>query len=113
MRRYRVTTLLLALPALSLASSANFLDYRDYLMAGTPEALAIADLNHDGIPDAVVATGNGTQVLMGAAGGSFRPAVTVDRNFATALAIADFNNDGNPDIVAAILTNGSQLEILL
>src|SRR5580704_17730223 len=85
-------------PLLAMAGSVKFLNYRDYLVIGTPEAIAIADVNNDGIPDAVAATGNGTQVLLGGGDGGFANPILISSVFSTALAVADFNNDGKPDI---------------
>ena len=109
MQKILIGILSLTLPSLSMASSAAFLDYRDYFLAGTPEAIAIADINKDGIPDAVVGTFGGTQVLLGKGDGTFRTPTTIAHTSVLALAVADFNNDGKPDIVATTLTNGTQL----
>ncbi len=113
MQKTIVAVLCLALPHLSLAESAKFLDYHDYLLPGTPEAVAIADVNRDGIPDAVVGTSGGTQVLLGQGNGTFRPPSTVASSFVRALAVADFNNDGKPDIAATVLTNGTEITLAL
>ncbi|HTZ98378.1 MAG TPA: choice-of-anchor tandem repeat GloVer-containing protein [Terriglobales bacterium] len=71
--------------------------------------VAVADLNHDGKPDLVVANnctnrGNcdGTiGVLLGNGDGTFQPAITYSSAGynAESLMIADVNNDGKPDVV--------------
>lgn len=93
------------------AGTANFRDFRNYLVGGTPEAAAVADVNKDGIPDVIVATFGGAAVLLGRNHGLYDGAVMVGRSAELSLAVADFNNDGNPDIAATILTNGTQISL--
>jgi hypothetical protein len=69
-----------------------------------PSALAVADVNGDGIPDLVVADGgsNTVSVLLGHGDATFQAA----RDFATgkvplAVAVADLDGDGKPDLVVA------------
>ena len=79
-----------------------------------PRAVAIADLNRDGIPDILVANqcsdsqscaalgSNGSvAVLLGQGNGIFGPAQTFDSGgvSASSLATADVNGDGKPDIL--------------
>ena len=113
MRKFGMSVALLVFLAADLAASAKFLDYRDYLVAGTPTAVAVADVNNDGIPDAIVGTAGGTNVLLGHRDGSFSAPISVARSGVWALAVADFNNDGKMDIAATILTNGTQLTLAL
>jgi hypothetical protein len=71
-------------------------------------SLAVADLNGDGKPDFVVATGEtapvsgqGTVgVLLGNGDGTFQPALTYASGgeYALSVAVADLNGDGKPDI---------------
>ena len=74
-----------------------------------PSAIAVGDLNGDGIPDMAISTG-GTlaatpsgyelAVLIGNGDGTFKPAVFYPTDFGPAgLAIADMNGDGKPDII--------------
>jgi len=113
MLKLRVAVVSLALPTLGLASTAKFLDYRDYLLAGTPQALAIADVNRDGIADLVVGTAGGIQVLLGRGDGTFRPPLTVGNTSVLALVVGDFNNDGVPDIAATLLSKGTHIVLAL
>jgi len=67
-----------------------------------PTALAIADMNHDGIPDLVVEAGSNVYSMKNDGSGKFtnKSNVGVSRNMA-GLTIADFNGDGNPDVATA------------
>jgi hypothetical protein len=66
-------------------------------------ALAVADVNRDGIPDIVTASYNtGTiSILLGNGGGTFQSPRTYATNASSLLLveIADFNGDGKPDLV--------------
>lgn len=68
--------------------------------------LAVADVNHDGKPDLVIANagagGYALAVLLGNGDGTFQPAVTYDSAGAIpdAIAIVDVNSDGKPDLLA-------------
>ncbi len=82
-----------------------------------PGSIAIADVNHDGKPDIIVAnTGDETiSVLLGDGKGHFTPAP--GSPFACGkgpndIAVADMNGDGNPDLVIAN-TGTPYLTILL
>jgi uncharacterized membrane protein len=90
-------------------------------------SVAVADVNGDGKPDALVAhgcdasgdCGNGTVgVLLGNGDGTFESAVTYNSGGllgggATSVAVADVNEDGKPDLLVAnscastICTNGT------
>lgn len=81
-----------------------------YVGLGTgPTAVAIGDLNEDGIPDLAVARrGTVVSVLLGEGNGSFEAAL----NFGvgpgpSSVAIGDLNRDGKPDLAVAI--NGSSI----
>jgi hypothetical protein len=70
----------------------------------SPNAVKLADLNGDGIPDLIVANGGGNDVLVypGLADGRFGPAYSF---FAgtdpVSVTVADLNGDGHPDLVVA------------
>lgn len=80
--------------------------------AGGANSIVVADLNGDGKPDLVIATGcssfgcnGGVGVLFGNGDGTFQAAQTLGTGFSYmfAVAVADVNGDGKPDIIA---TNG-------
>ncbi len=80
-------------------------------------AVAVADVNGDGIPDLIVANltlgPDGVSVLLGNADGTFQPAVNYNTGSAPcAMAIADFNGDGYPDI-AVVDEDSDTVTILL
>lgn len=73
-------------------------------------AFAIADVNHDGKPDLIVADYDGVagddgtiSVLLGNGNGTFgSPEDTVSAGpDPVSIAVADINNDGNPDVIVA------------
>lgn len=64
-----------------------------------PSAVAIADLNGDGIPDVVAAGPGGVDAFLGKGDGTFQAGVrSVTSIPITDIAIADFNGDGRPDV---------------
>ena len=71
--------------------------------AGTvPNAVAIDDVNRDGIRDLVIANGGSSSVsvLLGTGAGSFGPPVELPVGGPSyTLALDDVNGDGNPDLV--------------
>ena len=79
------------------------------------DAIAIADMNGDGIPDLVVAdcgansqncAGGGVGVLLGVGDGTFGTAiVTTLITGATSVAVADLNGDGKPDVIVGTGSN--------
>ena len=121
---FRFSRLTLVLFVTPLVPSTAFAQYNPGLVAtravpvgGAPLGVATADLNHDGIPDAVIADGStstvdsggvrhttihGIAILLGTSGGGYRPPAhssTIDS--ASFVAIADINGDGNPDVITA------------
>ena len=67
-------------------------------------SVAVADLNHDGIPDLVTAnTGSDdVSVLVGRGNGTFAAEQSVAVGVRpVAVAVADLNHDGIPDLVTA------------
>ena len=69
-----------------------------------PSAVAVADLNHDGLPDLVTtnANSNDVSVLLGHGDGTFAAPQRVTVGiFPQSVAVADLNHDGLPDLVTA------------
>jgi hypothetical protein len=76
----------------------------------SPFAPQLADVNGDGLLDAVVANyaDDGFNVLLGTAGGRFAPAVQyLAGKSATAIAIADLDGDGWLDLAVAGIRSGT------
>jgi hypothetical protein len=99
----------------SATSPGTFLAAGTFPAGAQPQAVRIADVNGDGLPDIVVAnlgpgadgTGSpGVSVLLqdGAHPGSFLAAVTyATQAQAVDVAVGDLNSDGKPDLVVANL----------
>jgi Ca2+-binding RTX toxin-like protein len=90
----------------------------------SPNAIAVGDVNNDGLPDIVIADGNGeVSVMLGNGDGTFTAPQTFQVNAATlpntaayGVALADLNGDGNLDIVVADTysnVNYGRVEVLL
>jgi hypothetical protein len=95
----------------------------DYASGGDgAAAIAVADFNHDGIPDLVVANsgslnnhgqGGNVSVMLGNGDGSFQPAVNYTAGLSPfALTVADFNGDGIVDLAIAYLLS-TDVSVLL
>ncbi|MEO8426018.1 MAG: FG-GAP-like repeat-containing protein, partial [Verrucomicrobiota bacterium] len=75
-----------------------------YPVGGSPESIAIGDLNHDGHPDIIVAnrSRDDLSVLLGAAGGNFLPEVCYPvGELPLGLRLADLNGDAFLDVVVS------------
>ena len=68
----------------------------------SPVSVTAADVNGDGNPDLLVATGTGVQVLLGDGNGGFAPAVNYPTGFGTDdVTTADVNGDGRLDLIVS------------
>jgi hypothetical protein len=138
MQRCRVSFVLC--PSLLLTAAAfaqtntGFVATKSISVGGTPSASAVADFNHDGIPDVAVADGlivtgtsasgyqytnGGVSVVLGAGNGNFHPVVHYPTiGVAQFVCAADVNGDGNPDLIVASFVNDTstpvgQVEVLI
>jgi len=87
-----------------------------YDVGSTPSAVALADVNGDGVPDLLTAnnTGSNISVVLGNGDGTFR----VGANYsvminATSVAAADLTGNGIPDAVTTSITSHNALSVLL
>ncbi|MFY9825851.1 MAG: VCBS repeat-containing protein [Thermoanaerobaculia bacterium] len=80
----------------------------------TPVAVAVGDLNGDGVPEIAVANmaGDTATILTRGADGRYRMAVTIPASGAEAVAIGDLNHDGKGDLVIAALKSNEVLVVL-
>ena len=99
----------LAIAALRLPSSAPASGGFERIVISVgkgPGSIAIADVNHDGKPDIIVAntTDETTSVLLGDGKGHFAPAPGSPFPCGKGpndIAVADMNGDGEPDLAIA------------
>ena len=66
---------------------------------------ATADLDRSGLPDLIVAAGNGIHAFVNRGDGQFDEAGIVGTANVSRLAVADVNDDGIPDLVCATYSN--------
>ncbi len=98
-------------------ATQTFQAQQTFPAATNPSAIAVADLNGDGIPDVVVANFlDGTvSVFLANADGTFQPLRTFGvSDEPTSIAVGDFNGDGIPDLAVANAGNqGGVVSVLL
>jgi hypothetical protein len=93
----------------------TFQPQRVFAAGKKPDAVAVADVNGDGIPDLVVGSdqrSQGVSVLLGNGDGTFQRPKTFSvaaGSYPRWVAVADLNGDGKPDIVAFGINKGSVL----
>ena len=98
------------------SGNGSFAPQTDYsLGSDIPTAMLIADVNHDGIPDIVIATtGNNIDILLGNRDGTFQPVVSAPLPIVpAAIALGDLNGDGILDLVIAGESGTTTLATLL
>lgn len=83
-----------------------------YAAGAAPQALATADLNRDGLPDVVVGTGTGINVLLNSGNGTFGTPTSYATGGTSTIVAADLNDDGISDIAYG-LTPGPRVVVLL
>src|SRR5262249_1241788 len=91
------------------STTASFSARKDFGTGSAPGAVAVGDLNGDGIPDLAVANffSNSASVLLNTTPpGSTAPSFAARQDFATgsfpeSVAIGDLNGDGIPDLAVA------------
>ena len=77
-------------------------------------ALAVADVNGDGNPDVIAASGGQFSVLLGNGNGSLQaPVIYAIPAVGGGVALADFNGDGRVDVAVCDSTNAGPISILL
>ena len=102
-----LATLLLPLcPAQAQRSDGALFTTVVVQVGGDPDAIAVADVNHDGAPDIILANPeSGTvTVLLGDGKGHFQKASGSPfpaGHLPSDIGIGDFNGDGNPDLLVA------------
>ena len=82
--------------------NGTFAPERTFATGLAPWSVAVADVNHDGIPDLIVADGDGNDVsvLLGNGNGTFGSRHTFATGvFPISVAVADVNGDGKPDLI--------------
>ncbi len=103
-----------------IGNPVGFVAHKDFAIGNGAAAVAVGDVNGDGLPDLVVANrrDNTVSVLLNTtAKGATTPTFATTASFAVghspdAVAIADLNGDGKPDVVVAN-SNSSYVSVLM
>jgi len=104
-----------ALFSITTAVTVPAFNRTDIPVGTSPQALAAADLNGDGIPDLAVANSgsNTVSILLGNGDGTFTLKSTISPgNGPASLAVGDFNGDGAADIAVGNVAD-STVQVLL
>ncbi|HLJ92849.1 MAG TPA: VCBS repeat-containing protein, partial [Gemmataceae bacterium] len=114
LRKHWILSIVTLLGLQATSINAGFVTAPTYQPGGT--AVAVADLNGDGIPDlAEINNDGGVSILFGNGDGTFQPAQNYDTGgVALSVAVGDLNGDGLPDLaVVNINDSGGTVGILL
>jgi hypothetical protein len=102
------------------SAATSFSPRKDFVTGSAPDAVAVGDLNGDGLPDLAVANffSNSVSVLLNTtAPGSTTPTFAGKQDFATgsfpeSVAMGDLNGDGSPDLAIANSKSNSMSVLL-
>jgi len=95
------------------ADGAGGFSRADYLVGGTPSAVALGDLDGDGAADIVVANGDALAILLDARGGLLRFSRVPAGPNPSGVALADLDGDGHLDVIVANDVDPGLVTVLL